>query len=102
MNDLAAISFSKKIKNRFPNILESIWLFGSRARGDFSEHSDYDFLIVFKEKNRELIKSVRELEVDFLDEYDILAASLIYDTFEWEKRKKFSIGRNILREGILL
>ena len=62
MNDIAAISFSKNIKDKFPNILEGIWLFGSRARGDFSEHSDYDFLIVFKEKNRELIKSVRELD----------------------------------------
>ncbi len=30
--------------------IEKIILFGSRARGDFSEYSDYDILIVTKEK----------------------------------------------------
>ena len=66
MNDLASISFSKKIKNKFPNILEGIWLFGSRARGDFSEHSDYDFLIVFKEKTENLLNQFENSKLIFL------------------------------------
>jgi predicted nucleotidyltransferase len=98
--DEAILFFSEKIKKKFPHILKNLFLFGSRARGDFHIGSDYDFLIVLKRKDKTIIRQIKEIEVEFLNHYDILSSCLIYKENEWEKRKKFPIGMNILKEGL--
>ncbi|OHD07484.1 MAG: hypothetical protein A2086_06865 [Spirochaetes bacterium GWD1_27_9] len=97
--DDRTIYFSQKLKENLSKNIKELVLFGSRARGDYWDGSDYDFLIVVNEKSKETIKSIRQIEVDFLDKFDILSASLIFDEEEWEKTKKLPIGINILREG---
>lgn len=55
-----ANSVRKKLKN---HVKESI-LFGSHARGDFTEGSDYDFLIVVDKQRRHLVmKPVGDIDV---------------------------------------
>ena len=102
---------SKELRKKFGSIIQNIILFciiqniilfGSRARGDFYEGSDYDFLIVLKYKDQKVIKEIREIEVAFLDKYDKLAASLIFTEDEWKERLNFSIAKNIQRDGIIL
>lgn len=41
------IEFVRRAKQRFR--VERVILFGSRARGDFLEHSDYDVIVVSKD-----------------------------------------------------
>lgn len=38
---------------------ERIYLFGSRARGDADEHSDYDILVVVPESNEAFVQRLR-------------------------------------------
>ena len=45
--------FSENLKNKLTESLSALILFGSHARGDFTKNSDYDFLIILKEKNYE-------------------------------------------------
>ncbi len=108
MNDQAkeiderALFFAKNIKMVLRSQLSQIILFGSRARGDSTPASDYDFAIVLKEKTPDSVLHVRNTEVEFLNRFDILSSSLIYDENKWEKAKKMPIGINISREGIVL
>lgn len=92
--------FINNLKNKVSDNLKFVALFGSRARNDFREGSDYDFLIVLSQNDNEIKKIVREVEVDFLNKFDILSSALIYNEAEWEERKKVPIGVNILKEGI--
>ena len=39
--------FKKRLRGIYKENLEKIILFGSRARGDYSRESDYDFLISY-------------------------------------------------------
>lgn len=94
--------FSAILRKNLKSQIQEIILFGSRARGDFQENSDFDFLIIVKKKNKELLYSIREIEVNLLNKFNLLFASLIYEKKEWQKRKNLPIGINILREGKLI
>jgi uncharacterized protein len=100
--NMVAEEFSSNIKRKLGIHLKSIILFGSRARGDASAFSDYDFLILVDERSSENVKLIRQAEVELLDTYDALSGSLIFSELEWAKRKKLPIGINIEREGIPL
>ncbi|MCL5992225.1 MAG: nucleotidyltransferase domain-containing protein [Bacteroidetes bacterium] len=94
--------FTEEIKERLGTNLKQLILFGSHARGDYSDDSDYDFAVILNKKNAKSINDIREAEVDFLNRFDELTASLIYDENEWMQRLRLPIGINIEREGVRL
>jgi len=100
--DKPILFFINKIRSILGEELIQIILFGSRARGDNSDDSDFDFLLILKYKNQDVIRKLRQIELEFMNEYDKLVACLVYDSLEWEKRKNLPIGKNIQREGITL
>ena len=103
-NQLDKISqdFANNVRKKLGNHVKEIILFGSHARGDFTEGSDYDFLIVLDERKKAYEKVLLEIGVDFLNKYDVLIGDMVYDEKEWELRKQFPLGLNIMKEGIEL
>ncbi len=101
----------EKIKNTILEIakregikIDKIILFGSRARGDASEDSDWDVLIVVEEMERkarwEFAKKVRlKLAKEFID-VDVIVQELN----DFKKRKNFlsTISREADERGIVL
>jgi predicted nucleotidyltransferase len=84
---------------------KKIILFGSRARGDFSKSSDYDFLIItaktfsIKEK-REIAAGIRKVLVSFYIASDIIIKS--EGEVEYFRNKIGSVVRQALKEGVAL
>jgi uncharacterized protein len=100
--DEKALYFSRRLRQRMGKNVRKIFLFGSRARGDFHEGSDYDFFILLDKKGPVQKEEVLENEVEFLNKFDELSACVVYDEESWEWRKNSPLGINIEREGILL
>lgn len=100
--DKISAEFAKRVRKRLKHHLKSIILFGSRARGDFHEGSDYDFLLVVDKKKKAYDNILLNISVDFLNKYEVLIGDIICDESEWENKKRFPIGLNILKEGIEL
>ena len=94
--------FSKRIKNTLKNHLREIYIYGSRARGDFNKGSDYDFLIIVDKRIKKVVDIVTDESINILNEYDELVSAIIYDEDEWEFKKYIPLGKNILKEGIIL
>ena len=92
--------FSRGVREKAGTKLREVVLFGSRARGDHSEHSDYDFLIIFDSENPQLREEIRDLEVEMMDTYDVLVSALIFSDSAWEKRLSMPLGLNVRKEGI--
>lgn len=83
--------------------LKALFLYGSYARGDATEGSDIDVLLLIEdgEKNELLEKQRSETISDICLKYDILISTLVVpeNTFyEWE----LPFYLNIRREGVRL
>jgi len=103
---------NKTIKEQIMNSLdemgisvENIILFGSRARGDYNEDSDYDLLIVtretfsFKEKTK-ISGEIRNRLIKLRISSDIIIKS--NDEIDYFRDKIGCVTREALREGISL
>jgi len=82
---------------------ERIYLFGSRARGEATEDSDYDIVVVVREASR----PIRELEQearDLLWGLGVSADVLVWPGGEFDRRLAVvaSLPSTVVREGKLL
>lgn len=100
IEDKIVAEFTSALKKKLGNRLMQTTLYGSRARGDNSAYSDYDFLIVVKKKTANQKRIIYDICFKMLDQYDSLISFLLYDEQDWRRKKRFPLGLNILKEGI--
>ncbi|MBK6607219.1 MAG: nucleotidyltransferase domain-containing protein [Leptospiraceae bacterium] len=98
--DNIVIDFTEELKKQIPSYLKNVALYGSRARGDNKKYSDYDFMVLLKEKNEDVSEIIYDIGYGILDKYEKLASCLIWNEKDWEFHQKFPIGKNILRDGV--
>lgn len=85
--------------------IEKVILFGSRARGDYNDDSDYDILIALKEDL--LQQTQRDLTHKVLQKLAVsyIAADVIISSSEYIKTAKNEIGNVInyaMEEGVAI
>jgi predicted nucleotidyltransferase len=100
--DAVVQMFSRETKRRIDKRLRGNSLFGSRARGDARQTSYYDMLVIVNEKTLEVRADLLDIEVEILDRYEALVASLLRTRHEWERSNASPLARNSEREGIKL
>lgn len=76
---------------------ERVVLFGSRARGDADEHSDYD-LVVIKRTDRPFLQRMADM-VPFLVELRRPTEILVYTPEEFDRMREIGLGWIIAQEG---
>ena len=79
---------------------ERIILFGSQARGEADEHSDYD-LIVIKRTDRSFLERLRDM-VPYLVQFSRPAEILVYTPDEYERMGETGLGWIVKQEGVTL
>jgi predicted nucleotidyltransferase len=79
---------------------ERIILFGSRARGEADEYSDYD-LIVIKRTTRPFLERLRDM-VPYLVQFEHQADILVYTPEEFEQMGDVGFGWMVRQEGVTL
>lgn len=94
--------YASEVRRRLGARVRSIILFGSRARGDAAEGSDYDMLLVLARRTDEAREIVLDIERDILDSHGEFVASLIRGEDEWRRAQGFPLALNVAREGISL
>lgn len=95
---------TEKLKKHFPERIIAVYVFGSRVRGDHGEWSDFDVLVLVREKNPELVDGIIEIFADEEYEKGIFFSPVIKDiaVFEREKQYNTPFYQNIRKEGVLL
>ncbi len=100
----------QKISKRIRTVISEIdkeaeiILFGSRARGDEHNNSDWDILVITSSKaDFALEKKFRDSIYDIeLDTGEVLSL-LVYSKLDWKQRQNISpFYQNVLKEGIVL
>ncbi len=78
----------------------AVILFGSRARGDYDEHSDYDLLVVFE--NDETMWQNRRKMYQNIGDLGLFTQVLTRSIKELTEKTEPTFLQNILQQGILL
>jgi len=102
-NEKSAINETITSLNHLYN-LDSMILFGSKARGDFDEYSDIDLLIVTLSKlNSKEETHICEVLFDIGMKYNVIFSPLNIDAKDWRGGMftKFLIYNEILKDGVV-
>lgn len=94
--------FLDKLRRHFKNHIQRVILFGSRARGDFSEESDYDFILVFDEMTRDIQDKLGELCLEMLLEHSMVISDFALTEEDLQRRRYEPFIMNVRKEGIVL
>jgi len=100
--DPVAQEFAATLQQRLGSHLRQILLFGSRARGDAQDGSDYDMLVVVDHRTLELRAIILEVESQLMERYGALVATVLRSESEWQQLQGFPLAHNITREGVQL
>ena len=82
---------------------EKVILFGSQARGDAREDSDWDLLVLLNKEKKNFIEDSNKYAYPFSEigfKYGKVIMAMIYTLKEWEMRKPTPLYKNIAQDGI--
>lgn len=97
-----AATYAAEIRKRLGEHVKQIILFGSQARGDATDLSDFDFVVVVDNRTRHLREVIVDVGAEVLSETSRLCAALVYGEDQWPRVLATPLGWNIEREGIQL
>jgi len=100
--DPIVLSLKTRLQDSLGENLKELWLFGSRARGDADEDSDYDVLVVAMDPERTNEETVLREGYGIMMSNFALVGSICYSPEAWVRSKRTPLGMNILKEGIRL
>lgn len=91
--------FKREVTKVIGDRLDRIVLFGSRARGEADEESDFDFLVTLRKPQEEDRVRVREIASRLSLEYNIVITPLVISTEDFREDRYFYLYENIQKEG---
>ena len=100
------VNITSRIRKEIRSInpTAKVILFGSRARGDARQDSDWDILILIKDKvSTEIERTFRKKLFDLELETGEVFSTFVYNTETWNKKHKITpFYKSIKQEGVLL
>lgn len=92
------------LKEKYPENILSVIAFGSRVRGDHTENSDFDILVVVKNRSVPIEEGIIDIFVEEEMKTNIFFDPVIKsaESMELEKNHHTPFFENITNEGILI
>ena len=91
--------FKAEVAKVLGDRLDRVVLFGSRARGDAEEDSDFDFLVIVRTPDNEDKKKIREITAQLSIERDTVVTALVTSSRDFVEERYFYLHENIQKEG---
>lgn len=98
----AVEEFSRRVRARFGDRVVKLVLFGSHARGEATEESDVDILVVIDDLTPSDGREIDEIVGDILTRMDVVLSPLVLTAarFAELRARERRIAREINRDGI--
>ena len=98
-----AREYARLVREHFGERVRDIWLYGSAARGDWTEQSDIDVLVLLhREDDRDMEWLVKTAYRIGLAEHHLLLQPVMLTTAEFDhlaaRERRFAL--DVLREGV--
>jgi uncharacterized protein len=94
----------QQLRERYPEQVQQVILFGSKARNDARPDSDTDLLVLVKDESWALRHAIWKLAARVELEYDLLFNIQVISVERWQVMTLagFSLCQSVAREGIAL
>lgn len=102
MKDPLIGEIHRELQIRLGSNLKQVILFGSRARGEEEQGSDYDILIIVDEITSELKNIIDDIAGNFLFEYNQIFSIFPVLKDRYQKGTPEPFLRTVMNEGIAL
>ncbi len=96
----ALADYVSLLRQKFPDQIEQVILFGSKARGDADSESDLDLLIVVQDPRVQGQLHEGKLEIEIAHKVVFGGTSMNAEEFEWNREHRSPIYRSVISEGI--
>ncbi len=93
--------FVKKLDRSYPDLRQVI-LYGSKARGDGTDDSDIDVMVVLPQENSVIRRDILTIAARVSLDYDVLLNPLIIGEARFNQQRDFSLYRNIARDALVI
>ena len=100
--DLIVKKVANDLKAELGEQIIDIILFGSRARGDFQNESDYDILVLVTKKTKALIEQIDDIVWEIAWEHNAAITAFAYEKSRFENDRFEPLFMNIQKEGVLV
>ena len=94
--------FATQVRGALKDRVQRIILYGSRARGDADDESDYDFLVLLEPYDKTDKRIVRELSREISYDHGVLVTAFVARFSEFTEDRYFYFYENVCKEGIEL
>jgi len=94
----------RELRSHYGGRLRKVILYGSRARGDFTEHSDLDVLVILKDMGLryEEIKKINEIASPLSLTYNLLISVFPVSEHYFKKYRDTNFLHQVLKDGVVL
>ncbi len=95
-------SYREKLYEQFPDLIENILLYGSKARGDAREDSDLDLLVLIRGGDREVKEEIANIGVRLSIGTNVVPSIFVFTIKEWNrfKQRESVFQESVEEEGI--
>ncbi len=100
----ALVVYLTRIAQTYPDVVASVTLYGSQARGESHGESDIDLLVLIRRDSMSLRQALSDLAWTVQFEYGVVISDIVRNLDQWEqmRRERFPFYQNIEREGLVL
>lgn len=100
----ALADYVAHLREKFPDEIQKIILFGSQARGDATDESDLDLLIVTRGRDPNFPEQFQKTTYAKELEHNVIfgGTTMTADEFAWNREHRSPLYRSVISEGINL
>ena len=96
--------FKAKIIDDFPDKITKVIIFGSKARGQATEDSDIDILVIIKSKDWRMMDAIREIGYELDEDIDYKLSIIVLPDkhVQYLRENNFKFIESIDKDGITI
>ncbi len=100
----AVDQFAKSLRAKLGRALVKMELFGSKIKGNFTESSDIDILIIARERTLDVMEAVADVTAHLNIEYNLSLSPVVFSEQEFKVNADMSspFSLAVEAEGVLL
>ena len=97
-------AYGNRLREQFPDLVQRLSVFGSKARGDWTADSDLDIVVLIRHGDWRTKHEVAGVGHELAIGTEVVPSLLVFTANEWDtyQRKRSPFWQTVTRDGVLV